>query len=203
MYVHTQRLSHHKGSCICTILVLLLIDSMLSSCPCMRQTGPMHKLYNLNLRASLRPTTSATGWQPRFRTTLHVVNSCILKLSQLSKSSRVYLGVNGGKGGKLPTELLYENKDKVGSFTGFVEPAFLSATASESERPFGPLGDHCAYHPSGLLLHRCGDRIPPIQWWRATRPPTRWASPRRCSHCTARLITWAHRCETSHSSLRR
>lgn len=57
-----------------------------------------------------------------YTTTLHCINSCILKLSKLSRVGTVYRGL---KNGVLPSEFWQENEFGV---KGGVEPAFMSTT---------------------------------------------------------------------------
>ncbi len=76
-------------------------------------TGPMYKLYNSVLRARQRGA---------YVTTLHAINSAILKLARQTKACTVYRGVNGGV---LPSEFWEENEHGV---RGGVDLAFMSTT---------------------------------------------------------------------------
>lgn len=58
----------------------------------------------------------------KYVTTIHVINSCIVKTSKLTKVGKVYRGV---KGGKLPKQMTQE--DALG-VRGGVEQAFQSTT---------------------------------------------------------------------------
>eukprot|EP00966_Prymnesium_polylepis_P250740 5798002-Prymnesium_polylepis.1 len=75
-------------------------------------TGPMYKLYNNTLRKQLFGT---------FVTTIHSINSGIVKLSKLTKATTVYRGVSG----LLPNEFWEESEDGV---LGGVERAFMSTS---------------------------------------------------------------------------
>jgi hypothetical protein len=61
-----------------------------------------------------------------YPTTLHAINSLIVKLGKLTKATKVYRGV---KGFKLPTTFLTENRHGV---KGGVEKAFMSTTLDRS-----------------------------------------------------------------------
>ena len=96
-------------------------------------TGPMFQKYNLVLRSSgegapqsLRADFEALCHGNRYATTLHVLNSCIVKLSKLTKVCKVYRGLAKGV---LPDA--FWNKDKYG-VRGGVEAAFMSTTADRS-----------------------------------------------------------------------
>ena len=94
-------------------------------------TGPMFHKYNLVLRAGagadppafLRAEYEETCLGNNYVTTLHVLNSCIVKLSKLTKVQKVYRGLGRGV---LPSAFWKANQYGV---RGGVEAAFMSTTA--------------------------------------------------------------------------
>lgn len=78
-------------------------------------TGPMSQHYNAALTARDKE---------RFTTTIHAVNSAIVKLSKLQQSATVYRVLTIPKA---PEQFF--SPDALGSITGF-EPAFMSTTSS-------------------------------------------------------------------------
>ena len=97
--------------------------------------GPMYVWYNnilryvresLNSLAKWTPSHIRTwkqkGWTTPFTTTLHVLNSAIIKLSRTMKAFRVYRGT---KGGILPPEFWKPNEMNV---RGGIELGFMSTT---------------------------------------------------------------------------
>ena len=99
-------------------------------------TGPMFELYNGVLRAwanaadpGVVPAFAAVGAGldvcGRFTSTLHAVNSGVVKLSQLQPATVVYRGVSGMK---LPEPFLVPSKFNV---RGGVEYGFMSATLDQ------------------------------------------------------------------------
>ena len=93
-------------------------------------TGPLYHKFNLVLRAGdadapsfLREQYAATCKGNTYTTTLHVLNSCIVKLSKLTVVSKVYRGLSRGV---LPEAFWRENQYGV---RGGVESAFMSTTA--------------------------------------------------------------------------
>ena len=77
-------------------------------------TGPMYSKYNLTLRASgekapagLKKAFAKLCQRNRYTTTLHVINSAIVKLGQLTQASTVYRGISGGV---LPDEFWEANE---------------------------------------------------------------------------------------------
>ena len=101
-------------------------------------TGPMYLWYNNVLRFC----KSATGpswlkhivtWkehhatdEPPFVTTLHVLNSAILKLSKVQPAQTVY---RGNQGGVLPKEFWEPNEDNI---RGGIELGFMSTTTKRA-----------------------------------------------------------------------
>eukprot|EP00966_Prymnesium_polylepis_P181892 4213792-Prymnesium_polylepis.1 len=75
-------------------------------------TGPMYSKYNFTLRKKIRGA---------YVTTLHAINSGIVKLSKLTKATTVYRGVDG----VLPDEF-WEAKEY--DVMGGVELAFMSTS---------------------------------------------------------------------------
>jgi len=95
--------------------MLLLIEEVLAAC---LYTGPMYIQYNKILRellnGSSKEATDTVGG--RFRTTMHAINSAILKLSKLTTPCVVYRGISGGR---LPKDFQMQ---------GGVEVGFMSTT---------------------------------------------------------------------------
>ena len=94
-------------------------------------TGPLYQKYNLVLRGSpsLRgaPPALTAALQSlcegnRYQTTLHCINSAIVKLSKLTRATTVFRGVRGGV---LPASFTNENDFGV---RGGVECGFMSTT---------------------------------------------------------------------------
>jgi hypothetical protein len=97
-------------------------------------TGPMYKWYNSVLRgvnvdydAQKEPfdeykLAGEKGYSTPFVTTLHVLNSAIRKLSQLTRAERVYRGT---KGGALSEKFWKPNEKNI---RGGVELSFMSTT---------------------------------------------------------------------------
>ena len=91
-------------------------------------TGPCAFLYNARLRAmgtgGVVAFGIAKGQRPtgRFTTTLHVVNSGMIKLSRLQPACKIYRGVHGMR---LPAPFEQPNVHNV---RGGVEYGFMSAT---------------------------------------------------------------------------
>eukprot|EP00965_Chrysotila_dentata_P231453 6198373-Pleurochrysis_carterae.AAC.2 len=79
-------------------------------------TGPMYVKYNGVLR---KPPANG---DVLYVTTLHAINSCVIKQSKLTKATKVYRGVVGGS---LPPSFLQPNEQGV---RGGVERAFMSTT---------------------------------------------------------------------------
>ena len=81
-----------------------------------RYTGPCFHKYNLVLRSSgngpdfIKKDCERTCLGNTYTTTLHVLNSCIVKLSKLTKVTKVYRGLAGGV---LPNEFWTPNKVNV------------------------------------------------------------------------------------------
>ena len=100
-------------------------------------TGPLFELYNTVLRAwgntedrGVVPSYSGVfkGMDVRgcFTTTIHVINSGVLKLSRLQPAVPVYRGISGMK---LPKRFIEADEYNV---RGGVEYAFMSTTTDES-----------------------------------------------------------------------
>ena len=66
----------------------------------------------------------------RYSTTLHVLNSAIVKLGKLTRVERVYRGIAGGL---LPDSWKVENEFGV---RGGVEPAFMSTSLNKAQAAF-------------------------------------------------------------------
>jgi len=95
-------------------------------------TGPLFQKYNSVLRGKKsKSSRQFARWYAsckgnQYTTTLHIINSAISKLSQLTIASTVWRGVSGGV---LPREFWQPNEYNV---RGGVEWAFLSCTADAS-----------------------------------------------------------------------
>eukprot|EP01043_Picozoa_sp_COSAG02_P018544 COSAG02_NODE_868_length_16360_cov_12.608204_7_plen_1171_part_00 len=100
-------------------------------------TGPMFEIYNGLLRAygnkearGIIPSYALVGAgqdvRGRFTTTLHVLNSGVLKLAKLQPAIEVYRGISGMK---LPKAFTNKNKRNV---RGGVEYGFMSTTTDEN-----------------------------------------------------------------------
>jgi hypothetical protein len=61
-----------------------------------------------------------------FATTIHVLNSAIIKLSRVQKAERVYRGTTGGQ---LPDKFWTPNRDNI---RGGIEMGFMSTTTNRS-----------------------------------------------------------------------
>jgi len=90
-------------------------------------TGPCFLKYNAVLRAFTKVAPMERAFQSLclgnpYTTTLHAINSCLIKLSKVQTSAKVFRGV---KGGTLPEQLLVPN---VHGIRAGVEFAFLSTT---------------------------------------------------------------------------
>jgi hypothetical protein len=90
-------------------------------------TGPMYKHYNTVLRTSIKghsslPQTPAPHLN--YVTTIHAINSAILKLSRIQRAEKVYWGVADGV---LPDKFWCENEFGV---RGGVEAGFRSTTTN-------------------------------------------------------------------------
>ena len=83
-------------------------------------TGPMYVKYDAILRGFGPALNGCKG--NRYVTTIHAINSAIVKASKLTKAAKVYRGVSGGV---LPERFWTANKQGV---RGGVERAFLSTT---------------------------------------------------------------------------
>ena len=87
-------------------------------------TGPMFVKYNDLLRGFGPNLAGCLG--NRYVTTTHVINSCLVKTSKLTRAAKVYRGVTGGL---LPDAFWKPNAQNV---RGGVERAFLSMTLERS-----------------------------------------------------------------------
>ena len=59
----------------------------------------------------------------RYTTTIHIINSCVIKLGKIMKAVTVYRGL---KGGRLPQQFMQKDPDT--NVAGGVEYAFMSTT---------------------------------------------------------------------------
>ena len=89
-------------------------------------TGPMFVKYNACLRGigvkAMEPHWTELCSGNRYTTTLHVINSAVVKLGKLQKAEKVYRGVSGGV---LPAQFLTPSE---GNIQGGCEYGFLSTT---------------------------------------------------------------------------
>ena len=92
-------------------------------------TGPMYTKYNLVLRAagdwapdSIKKDYAALCKRNKYTTTLHVINSAVVKMGKLTQAGTVYRGISGGV---LPDEFWESNEFGV---CGGIEYAFMSTT---------------------------------------------------------------------------
>ena len=91
-------------------------------------TGPCFVKYNTTLRglqssiAFFKRRFESLCKGNRYTTTLHVINSAIVKLSKLTQATYVYRGVAGGR---LPKHFRVANEYGV---RGGIDPAFMSTT---------------------------------------------------------------------------
>jgi hypothetical protein len=129
-------------------------------------TGPMYVWYNNLLRflsaeydAKMTPFADykREGGAIPFKTTLHVLNSAIIKLSRTQPAERVYRGT---KGGVLPEEFWRANDHNV---RGGIELAFMSTTTDRAIAMDYAKSDD---KPSILFEMQMGmiDRGAPLQW---------------------------------------
>ena len=95
-------------------------------------TGPMYVKYNAILRGGLpsSPARDAERFASlckgnRYVTTLHCINSAVVKLSKLQKACKVYRGISNGV---LPKEFFEPDADS--GVRGGVESGFMSTTTS-------------------------------------------------------------------------
>ena len=132
-------------------------------------TGPMFELYNGLLRAygntprGIVPPYALVGAGQdvtgRFTTTLHVLNSGVLKLARLQPAIQVYRGISSMK---LPTAFTKENQQNV---RGGVEYGFMSTTTDERvAMTFATNGDTSS--ASTLVVAKMGmvDRGATLDW---------------------------------------
>ncbi|KOO24567.1 pbs lyase heat-like repeat protein [Chrysochromulina tobinii] len=91
-------------------------------------TGPCFVKYNTTLRglqssiAWFKQTYAKLCRGNKYTTTLHVINSAVIKLSKLTMATYVYRGVSGGR---LPKHFRIANEYGV---RGGIDPAFMSTT---------------------------------------------------------------------------
>jgi hypothetical protein len=131
-------------------------------------TGPMYNWYNTLLRYWKKPfdagrkpfddykANSSEADTIPFQTTLHVLNSAILKVSRTQTACKVYRGV---KGGRLPNQFWEPNAKNV---RGGTELAFMSTTKNRSVAKNFAAGSGC----SMLFEIQMGmiDRGAPVKW---------------------------------------
>ena len=95
-------------------------------------TGPMYMKYNLVLRAQSKDPYLVEQFNQvcrgnKYATSIHAINSCVLKLSKLTKACKVYRGV---KDAMLPKEFWVPNDMGV---RGGIEYGFSSTTTDKSQ----------------------------------------------------------------------
>ena len=103
-----------------------------------------------------------------YTTTLHAINSSIVKLSKLTYAAKVYRGVNGRV---LPTEFFEANEYGV---RGGIEAAFMSTTTDREVAVGYAKGDGDNAKAGFLFEIQQGmvDRGAELQWLSQVRPPT-------------------------------
>lgn len=125
-------------------------------------TGPMYVKYNTVLRAAgenapaqLKKEAGILCMRNKYTTTLHIINSAVLKLGKLTKAGTVYRGLSGGT---LPEEFWLANDYGV---SGGCEYAFMSTTL-DREVAFSYAGSKVAT----ILEIRMGmvDRGADVSW---------------------------------------
>ena len=109
--------------------------------PLYTNTGPMFAWYNEVLRNKDTPKEhvraalahiaewkrmESKGDKFPFTTTIHVINSAIIKLSRAQKAEKVFRGT---KGGRLPDKFWTPNSDNI---RGGIEVAFMSTTTNRA-----------------------------------------------------------------------
>jgi hypothetical protein len=130
-------------------------------------TGPMYMFYNhiLRWRKQMDPACFKSPFDDYkitksdfpFTTTLHVLNSAIIKLARTQPAHKVYRGVCGGV---LPREFWTPNEQNV---RGGIELAFMSTTRDRAVALSFATKDE---HSSMVLEIQMGmvDRGAPVQW---------------------------------------
>jgi hypothetical protein len=99
---------------------------------CRLYTGPCFTKYNTTLRGLqssipfFKKQFESLCKGNKYTTTLHVINSAIVKLSKLTYASAVYRGVAGGR---LPAHFRVANEYGV---RGGIDPAFMSTTTDRN-----------------------------------------------------------------------
>ena len=106
-------------------------------------TGPLYVKYNAALRAEGGPFLEKR-WRwlcqgNRYTTTLHVINSAVVKLSKLQNACKVYRGISGGM---LPEQFWAEDEAGVrgGCEFGFLSTTTDAAVATEYAASGGKAG---------------------------------------------------------------
>ena len=95
-------------------------------------TGPLYEKYNAVLRACSSNPFLVRRWRAlckgnRYPTTIHAINSCVIKASKLTAVGTVFRGFSGGL---LPDAFWKPNED---GFSGGVEYAFLSTSTDRTQ----------------------------------------------------------------------
>ena len=95
-------------------------------------TGPMYMKYNAVLRAKSKDPYLHSQWKQlckgnNYATSIHACNSCVLKLSKLTKAGKVWRGI---KDAKLPKEFWVPNAMGV---RGGIEYGFSSTTTDREQ----------------------------------------------------------------------
>jgi Leucine-rich repeat (LRR) protein len=135
-------------------------------------TGPMYVWYNNLLRYcgveynSSRPGAPFDDYKKTdttefpFRTTLHALNSAIIKLSRTQRAERVF---RGAAGGVLPAEFWKPNEQNV---RGGIELAFMSTTTDRDIALHYSGASNASDKPSIIFEMQMGmiDRGAPVQW---------------------------------------
>lgn len=97
------------------------------ACPLLPDTGPLYVKYNLLLRSKsgvdiFTKRCEAACKDNGYVTTLHSINSAVVKLGKLTRPTRVYRGISGGRMPKAFTTV------SASGIRGGIENAFTSTT---------------------------------------------------------------------------
>ncbi len=128
-------------------------------------TGPMYAKYNAVLRAKsgdpfLINVCESLCMGNSYTTTIHATNSCVIKLSKLTKAGKVYRGI---KDAKLPKSFWVANSMGV---RGGIEYGFSSTTTDESQAMHYAGAEDASDHASTVFQMQMGmvDRGADLSW---------------------------------------
>ena len=127
----TERMTAHNEQLEAEGHTKLVLDEVIGA---RLYTGPMYHKYNLSLRSRnpravsfVRDAFERDCQGNLYATTIHAINSCVLKSSKLQRACKVYRGFAGAR---LPTEFWVQNAHGV---AGGVEFGFSSTTVRREE----------------------------------------------------------------------